>query len=911
MSQSPTHIGPYRIDAVVGRGGMGQVYKAWDQRLRRLVALKVLHVSPEAEQQAILHEARMIASLNHPHIMQIYDIVEHQGQQVLVLEWVEGVTLHQLQGQRALPVLQSYHYSRQVLTALATTHRLGLIHGDLKAENIMVSSEGQIKVLDFGLAYHRQHHRQGSAGTSRCMSPEQIQQNTVDGRADLFSLGVLMYEMLSGTSPFRRQDNASTIQAVLNESAIRLDQLDPQIPAPLAQLVEQFLSKAPEQRPASADLALLELDTLRGVITSAEFTPAAQGSQAPPAGQSTLTQAAPTQNAFPASENSTGFDERTLVQQPPGQAVDQTTGETNHSQQSNPSWPQAQAQTQAHTHANQQTTTVSMPNNPPSASSWQHSNTPWANPRAKASPQRWRWIALTLVLTLLGTAGLTSYWNQQQGMPALRYIAIATPEVSGLANSEQVATIQASIRQAARQELENHRGLVVLPDDTPVAASAQLDESIHTSLVCAGNECNAHIERQDGGQQQLWRRSFSSPPDPPLLYRALRVYLQEAYADLPVLRHQSHPINPADLDRLLWLQAEFERNELQHLDSNEMLAQVEQLLQQSPDFQEAHLLRSRILLYRYHQHADPQDLALAQQALGKTDSSSGQAVVLFEIALAQRDQTAAAQALEQFATQQPGSATILAMRSRLAEQQNELQRALILMHEAASRQPSWRHWFWAAEMAYRQGDIELAREDLEGLLHLVPEHYGGLSLLAEIEMQSGALSTAESLYRRLVLRSPQLTELSNLGTVYLFLGNYEEAARSFQRALELAPENPYVQLNLADAMKLQGDTEAATQRYRQLVDELNRQAQNATLNDNLLGVLVQAQAHTNQAEAAVSQLQTMLEQAEHQPQALYTAALVYAVLQQVEPAREYRQQAQNAGIDNLWFGLPWFAGTEP
>ncbi|MCG8464329.1 MAG: protein kinase [Xanthomonadales bacterium] len=890
MSQSPTHIGPYRIDAVVGRGGMGQVYKAWDQRLRRWVALKVLHVSPEAEQQAILHEARMIASLNHPHIMQIYDIVEHQDQQVLVLEWVEGVTLHRLQNGRALPVLQSYHYSRQVLTALATTHRLGLIHGDLKAENIMVNSEGQIKVLDFGLAYHRQHHHQGSAGTSRCMSPEQIQQKTVDGRADLFSLGVLMYEMLSGSSPFRRQDNASTIQAVLNEAALRLDQIDPQIPTPLAQLVEQFLSKTPEQRPASADLALLELDTLRGVITSAEFTPAAQA-QNPTQANPTLREGQSTLAATPTSGAANGhFDERTLIQQPTMTQPPVGAGqESSHGS----AWSHSQLSG----------------NMPPQATGQQHSQ--WSTTNPTPPSQRWRWIALTLGLTLLGTAGLTSYWNQQQGTTALRYVAVATPSVSGLANSEQVATIQASIRQAARQELENHRGLVVLPDGTPISAATQLDESIHTSLVCAGNECNAHIERQDGSQQQLWRRSFSSPPDPPLLYRALRVYLQEAYADLPVLRQQSHPINPADLDRLLWLQAEFERNELQHLDSNEMLDQVEQLLTQSPDFQEAHLLRSRILLYRYHQQADPQDLDLAQEALGKTDSSSGQAIVLFEIALAQRDTNAAAEALEQFATLQPGSATILAMRSRLAEQQNELQRALILMHEAASRQPSWRHWFWAAEMAYRQGDIELARKDLENLLHLVPEHYGGLSLLAEIEMQSGALSTAESLYRRLVLRSPQLTELSNLGTVYLFLGNYEQAAQSFHRALELAPENPYVQLNLADAIKLQGDTETAKQRYRQLADTLNQQAQDSALNDNLLGVLVQAQAHTGQAEAAVSQLQTMLEQADHQPQALYTAALVYAVLQQTEPAREYRQQAQNAGIDNLWFGLPWFAGTEP
>lgn len=903
MTQTPQQtIGPYQLETALGQGGMGQVYRAWDQRLQRRVALKFLHAHRPDQAQAMLHEARMIATLNHPHIMQIYDILQEGERSVLVLEWVDGVNLRQLQGQRPLPPFQAYHYGRQILQAISAAHRLGIIHGDLKAENIMVNNEGQIKVLDFGLARQRQLSDEPArnAGTSRCMSPEQIQGHELDGRADLFSFGVLLYEMLSGQSPFMRESNSATIQAVLYEPATRLDQINPQLSPRVAQFVGQLLSKDIAQRPPNADLCLLELESLRQFLTQETALPAA-ASMTLPLDAMGLSQSLPGQS-LPGQS--------TPAQNAPGYSLSidhlptQQTPYSSHSQ----SQPR---------HAGDGLTQPNF--------TWeQNYTTPLAGvtqtlasrPEAATAPRRPRY---TLTLATLGAIALSSlFWwfgTQQAAGPAqLRYIAIAPPSISGVSNSEQTATLGAAINLAARQELENHQGLVVLPEETirgldreeyQLALATGADEIISASLVCAGNECNAQLERLDHQQQRLWSRSFSSPPEAPLLYRALRVYLQEAYQDLPRLRSEANPVNPTDLDRLLWLQGEFERNEMQHLDSAEMLARVDELLQHSPHFEEAHLLRSRILLYRYHQHADPNDLTRAREALDQVGVSPGSSLVLFEIAMVQEDYTAAHQALEQYASLQPGSATILAMRSRLAEREGEPERALILMHEAAARQPSWRHWFWAAEMSYRQGDIGTARQDLEALLGLVPEHYGGLSLLAELEMQDGQLNAAEAIYRRLVLRSAQLTELSNLGTVYLFQAHYDEAQECFRRALALAKDNPYVRLNLADAMDLGGDKTAAREEYQGLVDELSKHPELES-QVNLQATLAQAQAHLGLGLEADMTVQSLLQRTQHQGQTLYTAALVYAILGQTEQARDYRERARQAGIDNIWFNLPWF-----
>jgi serine/threonine protein kinase len=236
-----TSLGPYRIDAFLAAGGMGQVYRATDTRLEREVAIKV---SAARFSERFEREARVIASLNHPNICQLYDV----GPNYLVMEFVDGVPL-----KGPLPLGKAIEYARQILDALDAAHRKRITHRDLKPGNILVTRQG-IKLLDFGLAKQntplketdatRALTEQGQiAGTLQYMSPEQLQGKDVDARSDLFSFGCVLYEMLSGKRAFQGQSAASVIGAILERDPAPIN-----VPPPLDRVLRRCLAKDPDQR---------------------------------------------------------------------------------------------------------------------------------------------------------------------------------------------------------------------------------------------------------------------------------------------------------------------------------------------------------------------------------------------------------------------------------------------------------------------------------------------------------------------------------------------------------------------------------------------------------------------------------------------------------------------------------------
>src|SRR5262252_21567 len=236
-------LGPYRIDSFVAAGGMGQVYRAADTRLNRTVAIKIC-AGPFSERFA--QEAKLIASLNHPHICHLYDV----GPNYLVMEFVEGTPLR-----GPLPLEQAVAYAGQILDALDIAHRKGITHRDLKPANILVTKQG-VKLLDFGLAKRNAPLQETDAtvtaaltvkgeilGTLQYISPEQLQGKEADARSDLFSLGCVLYEMLSGKRAFEGQSAASVIAAILEREPAPLD-----ITPPLQRIIRTCLAKDPEHR---------------------------------------------------------------------------------------------------------------------------------------------------------------------------------------------------------------------------------------------------------------------------------------------------------------------------------------------------------------------------------------------------------------------------------------------------------------------------------------------------------------------------------------------------------------------------------------------------------------------------------------------------------------------------------------
>jgi dipeptidyl aminopeptidase/acylaminoacyl peptidase/predicted Ser/Thr protein kinase len=276
MSLEPgARLGPYQILGPIGAGGMGEVFRARDTRLGREVAIKVLPAGSAADPERrarFEQEARSASALNHPNIITLLDIGDAEGVAYIAMEYVEGKTLRDLLGAGPLPTRKALDIAAQLADGLAKAHAAGILHRDLKPENIMVSKDGFVKILDFGLAKLTAPPKEGQSdlltavrpetadgavvGTVGYMSPEQASGQPVDLRSDQFALGSILYEMVSGARPFLRRTAAETLVAIIREEPEALARLSPRTPAPLRWIVERCLAKDPEERfAATRDLA--------------------------------------------------------------------------------------------------------------------------------------------------------------------------------------------------------------------------------------------------------------------------------------------------------------------------------------------------------------------------------------------------------------------------------------------------------------------------------------------------------------------------------------------------------------------------------------------------------------------------------------------------------------------------------
>ena len=264
-------VGHYTILEELGRGGMGVVYKAHDTKLDRMVAIKTLprQIASNREEHArFSREARAAAALNHPNIATIYSIEEFEGETFIVMEYIEGTELKERLRSGPLSIEETLEYGLQIARGLQAAHTKGIVHRDVKSANIMISETGQAKVMDFGLAKVRgaaQVTREGTTvGTAAYMSPEQARGEDVDHRSDIWSFGVVLYEMLSGRPPFASDYDQAVVYGILNEDPRPLNDVRAETPPQLAEVTRKALAKEPENRPQSMDEVITSLQGLRG-----------------------------------------------------------------------------------------------------------------------------------------------------------------------------------------------------------------------------------------------------------------------------------------------------------------------------------------------------------------------------------------------------------------------------------------------------------------------------------------------------------------------------------------------------------------------------------------------------------------------------------------------------------------------
>jgi len=281
---SGARLGPYEIRGAVGSGGMGEVYRAHDPRLGRDVALKILPESMATDVEGLARftrEARAVAALNHPHIVTIFSTEEADGVRFMTMELIEGRTLDRIIPESGVSLSQFFDVATALADALSAAHQKQITHRDLKPANVMVTDAGRVKVLDFGLArggeggglgamsFEEEATRQKLTqagtilGTMPYMSPEQIEAKPLDGRSDIFSLGIVMYEMATGGRPFKGESSPALMSSIMREHPKPAAELRSDLPADLSQLVGKCLEKHPRDRVQTAQEILLELKALR------------------------------------------------------------------------------------------------------------------------------------------------------------------------------------------------------------------------------------------------------------------------------------------------------------------------------------------------------------------------------------------------------------------------------------------------------------------------------------------------------------------------------------------------------------------------------------------------------------------------------------------------------------------------
>lgn len=810
-------IGPYRILRRAGSGGMGEVFAAQDTRLNRTVALKRVRMGPAAAPAArerFRREARAAAGLSHPGIVQVFDLLEAEGEDWIVMEYVEGSSLAALLKPGPLDEKRALGVAQEIARALAAAHARGFVHRDIKTENVLVTPDGRAKLLDFGLAKpwldglpagegggETALTGEGILGTPRAMSPEQIAGQGIGPRSDLFSFGVLLYEMVTGESPFRDASPAVTLRRVCTHRQPPARERNAAVSPALSGLLDRLLEKEQERRPESVDAVLAELERIAA-----------------------------------------GSSGRPFLRLP-----------------------------------------------------------------------RWGWAALVLLFAA-GGAGLV--WRALPSPPPL-HVAVLEPELHGGEDLEDGEILKAGVGTSILQGLLDLEGLAAVTTEglepalrKPALAARALaaDEVLRSRLDCRSRRCQLVLSRlaaEDG--RVLWTARLEVPTDDyRLLATAIAARLQSGFPHLPPRSGtRLADLPPGVYERYLRLRQR-SRTETGGSDP-ELLPALGALRRQAPGFLDTYLLEVRSLRQAFYFSKDEALLDRAFTLLTEAQEvSPGDPRVLFErfdLARESGRWPVAEAALAALHRAAPGDPFVLERQADFAVHRGQKSEALALMRRAVEMHPAFPQLYNLALMEYQQGEMAAARRTLETLLRRAPGSLQTQSLLAQFELLGGSLERAAELYRQLAARSHGITETSNLGLTYLLLGRFGEAAASYRAAYEQEPANPFLALNLADALALTGDPEGARALYQKVLGLLDRTPQEPEWQG--LTVRAQALAHLQRDQEAVAAIQRALQLSPDNPQVAYEAAIVYALLGYTAPALVNAERAVEGGISPRWLQLAW------
>lgn len=854
------HIGPYRIVKVLGRGGMGEVFLAWDPRLNRSVAIKRIRHDSETTpilRQRLLQEAHAVGGLHHPAIVIVYDLLEDDGDDCIVMEYVHGQTLAETLKEGPFKPAFVVHLAEEIASGLAAAHETGIIHRDLKTENVMVTVAKNAKILDFGLAKPigiaagdpSLTEAGRVVGTCRAMSPEQARGAGVDERSDLFSLGILLYEMLTGISPFQGSNPLATLTKVITEPPPCVDTLRPGLPPRLVALLYRLLDKDPAARPQSAAEVVRELHAIAAALS--------------PTGE---------------------LDPEETVSVLPTGAIGR--------------W------------GDDPTPPISLP---------QTLSIPPSETPHRTSRRQTVLIAIVLSLLVSTTVLILYQWYSRR----LLRIVVPTPEVVGNP-PPQVQLAATSLLTTSLNTLALLRGIApVDPSEikgspkapTEIARAVAADEVLIIHLESAGNlelitlRC---IRGSDG--RDLWTDNLQMPLDQkePLLWLSRRLdnRLRDHLSDHPpVMRVVVPAISEEDYAAFLAIRQRVDKGQTP---LEPELSQLEKIIKRTPKFLDARLLAANVAINLFQSRRDPASSDRASRLVKGAEMCDLQdprpLQARFELELAKGQLKAAPETLSHLEDLRPGDPQNLTFRAKLAEEQGDLKAALTYQAEAADAVASWTNFLTLAGLEEKHGMVQEARRDLKRVLDDSPENIVARERLAELELYFGDPKKAEQIYRNLLAssteRADNLRLRANLGAALVLQQRYKDAADTLNSALNIDPDDIEINLNLADAEDGLGDKDSALNLYEKVHQKLKA---NHLESADASYEMIEAQclAHLGYKNAGAIAYQT-LSQNPDDVTLLPVAAMVF-MLTNDPRAPIYVQHALDNGIQPCWFKLPSFA----
>jgi tetratricopeptide (TPR) repeat protein len=830
------HLGRYEILGALGTGGMGEVYRARDPALEREVALKLLPpaVADQEHLARFSREAKTLARLSHPNIVGIYSVEEAEGLRFLTMELVEGRTLGELIPRRGIDLHRFFDLAIPLADAVASAHERGVIHRDLKPGNVMVNGEGNVKVLDFGLASHEplrdlplpegeeptaSFTGEGAVlGTLPYMSPEQIQGRQVDSRSDLFSLGVILYEMLTGHRPFRGDSAPEIMSAILRDTPPPVTDCRPELPRHLVRIVRTSLEKEPRARYQAARDVANELAGLREELTTAPVPAAGEARgrrirllrwQLPAAVTGLLAVAA-------------AWALLALREQPPARL--------------------------------------------PAVGAPVVAVLPLANASGDPANEH------------LGIGFADSLISRLAGVPSLAVVsrAATSAHAGGEERPDEVARalgatylVGGSVQRSGRKILVNV--ILVEVGGSVVRNSWSLEDDVENLFALQRTLALRVSEALELTLSAHQRRRLEAAPSTDLQaytdYSRARALLQrpdgegnvETALELlqsAVGRDPAFALGHAALGAAYW---HLYQNTFEALWAERAQAAIERAADLDPE--------------------DPQvrlSLATVYRGTGRLDEALAQ----LRAAVAERPES-------DDAWRELGAA--------LYQQGQHSEAAAAYERAVAIRPAYWQNHYRLGTYHLRRGELEAAIAAYEHALALQPDNPDILSNLGVAWGSAGDSARALQSFERAVQLAPDATLYSNIGRIHYDAGRFEAAAAAIEQAIAMTPLNPLYHRNLGDAYRELGRAEAARDAYWRGVEAAQEKLRVNPSDATTLSILAVCEAKLGRHEMARQHAREAQQVAPEDSQVRFRAAVVHALAGRTDEALDALAMAIEQG----------------